>query len=187
MIDEAMAQEAGDGLVAGTEVPAEAHSSTFPPFDSSTFESQIVWLVLSFVALYLLMSRVALPRIATVLEERRDRIADDLDQAAQYKRQTEEAIEAYETALAEARAKAQGIAQETRDRLQEETERQRVSIETRLAEKIADAEKQIAATRDAALQNVRAVAVDVADTIVTRLLGESDRGAAERAVDREIA
>ena len=90
-------------------------------------------------------------------------------------------------ALAEARAKAQGIAQETRDRLQEETERQRVSIEARLAEKIADAEKQIAATRDAALQNVRTVAVDVADTIVTRLLGESDRGAAERAVDRELA
>ena len=187
MIDEVMAQEAGEELVAGTEVPADAHSSTFPPFDSSTFESQIVWLVLSFLALYLLMSRVALPRIATVLEERRDRIADDLDQAAQFKRQTEEAIEAYETALAEARAKAQGIAQETRDRLQEETERQRVAIEARLAEKIADAEKKIAATRDSALQNVRAVAVDVADTIVARLLGESDRSAAERAVDSELA
>lgn len=186
MIDEAMAQEAGE-LTTGTEVPADAHSNSFPPFDSATFESQIVWLVLSFVALYLLMSRVALPRIATVLEERRDRIADDLDQAAQFKRQTEEAIEAYEKALAEARAKAQGIAQETRDRLKDETERQRLDIEARLAEKIADAEKKIATTRDSALQNVRTVAVDVADAIVGRLLGDNDRGAAERAVDRELA
>src|SRR5690606_10104744 len=184
---EAMAQEPGSELIAEIHVPDAAHAGGFPPFDAATFESQIVWLVLSFIALYLLMSRVAMPRIASVLEERRDRIADDLDQAAQFKRQTDEAIEAYETALAEARAKAQGIAQETRDMLNAETEKQRVAIEARLAEKIADAEKKIAATKEAALQNVRAVSVEVADAIVTQLLGEADRAAAERAVDSEIA
>lgn len=184
---EAMAQEPGSELIAEIHVPDAEHAGGFPPFDAATFESQIVWLVLSFIALYLLMSRVALPRIASVLEERRDRIADDLDQAAQFKRQTDEAIEAYETALAEARAKAQGIAQETRDLLNAETEKQRVSIEARLAEKIVDAEQKIAATKDAALQNVRAVSVEVADAIVNQLLGEGDRAAAERAVDSEIA
>ena len=186
MIAEALAQEPGDELIAETHVSGEEHAGGFPPFDSSTFESQIVWLVLSFLALYFLMSRVALPRIATVLEERRDRIADDLDQAAQFKRQTDEAIEAYEKALAEARAKAHEIAQETRDRLHEETERQRLAIEARLAEKISEAEKQIAATKEAALANVRSVAVEVADAIVAQLLGEADRAAAERAVDTEL-
>ncbi|ABS62318.1 H+transporting two-sector ATPase B/B' subunit [Parvibaculum lavamentivorans DS-1] len=187
MIAEAMAQEPGSELISETQVPDAEHAGGFPPFDAASFESQLVWLVLSFAALYLLMSRVALPRIANVLEERRDRIADDLDQAAQFQLQTEEAIGAYEKALAEARAKAQGIAQETRDRLQEETERQRLAIEARLAEKISEAEKQIAATKDAALQNVRAVAVDVADTIVAQLLGDSDRSATERAVDTELS
>src|SRR5690606_15851750 len=151
-----------------------------------TFVPQLVWLVIVFGYLYIMMSRVALPRVATVLEERRDRIADDLDQAEQFKRQTDEAIEAYEKALAEARAKAHEIAQETRDRLHEETERQRLAIEARLAEKIAEAEKQIAATKDAALANVRTVAVDVADAIVAQLLGEADRPEAERAVDTEL-
>ena len=107
-------------------------------------------------------------------------------QAAQFKRQTDEAIEAYEKALAEARAKAHEIAQETRDRLHEETERQRLAIEARLAEKISEAEKQIAATKEAALANVRSVAVDVADAIVVQLLGEADRSASERAVDTEL-
>ncbi|MDP1626754.1 MULTISPECIES: F0F1 ATP synthase subunit B' [Alphaproteobacteria] len=157
-----------------------------PQLEFHTFVPQLVWLVIVFAYLYVMMSRVALPRVATVLEERRDRIADDLDQAAQFQRQTEEAIEAYEKALAEARAKAHDIAQETRDRLHEETERQRLAIEARLAEKIAAAEKQIAATKDAALQNVRAVAVDVADAIIAQLLGDADRSATERAVDTEL-
>ncbi len=157
-----------------------------PQLEFHTFVPQLVWLVIVFGYLYVMMSRVALPRVATVLEERRDRIADDLDQAAQFQRQTEEAIEAYEKALAEARAKAHDIAQETRDRLHEETERQRLAIEARLAEKIAAAEKQIAATKDAALQNVRAVAVDVADAIIAQLLGDADRSATERAVDTEL-
>ncbi|MEQ8379326.1 F0F1 ATP synthase subunit B family protein [Parvibaculum sp.] len=157
-----------------------------PQLEFHTFVPQLVWLVIVFGYLYVMMSRVALPRIATVLEERRDRIADDLDQAEQFKRQTDEAIEAYEKALAEARAKAHEIAQETRDRLHEETERQRLAIEARLAEKIAEAEKQIAATKEAALANVRTVAVDVADAIVAQLLGEADRSAAERAVDTEL-
>ena len=157
-----------------------------PQLAFETFVPQLVWLVITFGFLYLMMARVALPRIATVLEERRDRIADDLDQAEQFKLQTDDAIAAYEKALADARANAHEIAQATRDRLHEETERQRQSIEARLAEKIAAAEKQIAATKEKALGNVRAVAVEVADAVVTELLGNTDRAATERAVDSEL-
>ncbi|MEX0840503.1 MAG: F0F1 ATP synthase subunit B' [Parvibaculum sp.] len=157
-----------------------------PQLAFETFVPQLVWLTIVFGFLYLVLARVALPRIATVLEERRDRIADDLDQAEQFKRQTDEAIAAYEKALAEARANAHEIAQATRDRLHEETERQRKSIEARLAEKIATAEKQIAATKEKALGNVRAVAIEVAEAVVTELLGNTDRAATERAVDSEL-
>ena len=157
-----------------------------PQLAFETFVPQLVWLVITFGFLYLMMARVALPRIATVLEERRDRIADDLDQAEQFKLQTDDAIAAYEKALADARANAHEIAQATRDRLHEETERQRQSIEARLAEKIATAEKQIAATKEKALGNVRAVAIEVADAVVTELLGNTDRAATERAVDSEL-
>lgn len=158
-----------------------------PQLDFSTFSSQLIWLTLVFGVLYLIMRRVALPRIATVIEERRDRIADDLDQAAEFKRQTDEAIEAYETALAQARAKAHAIAQETRDRLHGETERHRRELEAKLNERIVEAEARIASTKQAALANVREVAVDVAGSIVGKLLGEdADRSAAERAVDSEL-
>ncbi|AWY99798.1 MAG: F0F1 ATP synthase subunit B' [Rhodobiaceae bacterium] len=158
-----------------------------PQLDFATFAPQLIWLTLVFGVLYLVMARVALPRIATVIEERRDRIADDLDTAAQLKSDTDDAIASYETALAEARAHAHSIAQETRDRLTAETDAHRADLEGQLAARIADAEKRIDATKTQALTNVRDVAVDVADAITQQLLGDSDRAAAERAVDGELA
>lgn len=164
-----------------------AHETGFPPFNPDSFSSQLIWLAISFGILYLLMSRVALPKIATVLEERHDRIADDLDQAEQFRSQTEEAIAAYEKALGEARDEAHKIAQATRDELQAETDRQRQEVEGELAVKIADAEKRIKSTKDAAMGNVRDIAADVAGSVVTQVLGENaDAAALERAVDAEI-
>src|SRR5262245_61377274 len=137
---------------AQTEHPEGGHGGgTFPPFESSTFATQIVWLAIAFGLLYLLMSRVALPRVATILETRRERIAGDLKAAQQLKADSDRAVEAYETSLAQARAKAQAIAAETRDAVNAETETKRKTIEASLGVKLAAAEKQIAATRDAAL------------------------------------
>lgn len=158
-----------------------------PQLAFETFVPQLVWLAIVFAVLYVLMSRIALPRIASVIEGRRDRIASDLDEAARSKRQTDEAIAAYERALKEARDKAHAIAQETRDKLAAETERQKLDIEAKLAEKIGQAEAAIAATKASALANVRTVAVDVAAAIVGRLLGEdADKATTERAVDAAL-
>lgn len=158
-----------------------------PQLAFETFVPQLVWLAIVFAILYVLMSRIALPRIAAVIEGRRDRITSDLDEAARSKRQTDEAIAAYEKALKEARDKAHAIAQETRDKLAAETERQKLDIEAKLAEKIGQAETAIAATKATALANVRTVAVDVAAAIVGRLLGEdADKATAERAVDAAL-
>jgi F-type H+-transporting ATPase subunit b len=179
-----MAQDSADqGVTTTTGVPQEAHSTGFPPFNAQTFSSQIIWLVIVFAVLYVVMSRIALPRIGKVILDRRDRIARDLEQATSAKEQTDQAILAYEKALAEARAKAHAIAQETRDRLTAETEKQRHDTEAELAGKIAQAEASIAKTKTAALSNIRLVAIDVTGAIVNRLLEDVDRAAAERAVD----
>lgn len=158
-----------------------------PQLALETFAPQLIWLTIVFFVLYALMARVALPRIASVIEGRRARILSDLEQAALSKAQTDDAIAAYEKALAEARAKAHGIAQAKRDELAAETERKRLEIEARLNEKIATAEVAIKATKEKALGNVRAVAIDVAGAIVSQLLGEdADKTATEHAVDAAL-
>lgn len=169
-------------------IPAvETTATNFPPFDVTTFPSQLIWLVVTFGALYLLMSRVALPRIATILEERHDRIADDIEEAGKLKAESEAAAQAYEQALASARSKAHGIATETRDKLAAEADAGRKALEAELTAKLTSAEEKIAATKAAAMANVRDIAVDTAGAIVNGLIGTTPApDAVEKAVDAAV-
>lgn len=166
-------------------VGAEAHAeAAFPPFDPSTFASQLFWLAISFGLLYLLMSRVALPRIATILEERNDRIADDFAEAERLKRETDEAIAAYEQALSEARHHAHSIANEARERMKAESEAERQRAEAELDDRLDAAEARIAAVKTAALADVEAIACDTAEALVEALVGGGVSAAeVKRAVD----
>lgn len=157
---------------AHTEVADAAHGrGPFPPFQSETFASQLLWLALSFVALYLLMSRLALPRLGAIIEARRARIEGDLGEAQRLRTESEAVINAYEKSLSEARGRAQSIANTTRERLVGESEASRKALEAKLNAHLADAEAQISQTKAAAMSNVRDVAVDSASAIVERLVG----------------
>ncbi|HZZ59942.1 MAG TPA: F0F1 ATP synthase subunit B [Roseiarcus sp.] len=158
--------------------------SSFPPFDSSTFPSQIVWLVIAFGFLYWYMSTRALPKIGQVIENRRARIAQDLDDATMMQQKADAAAAAHERTLADARAKAQAMAQAARDRAAADAAAKRRALEDELAARLAEAEKQIAATRVQAMTNVSAIAREAAGAIVERLGGRAtDAKTIARAVD----
>ena len=148
-----------------------AHNNVFPPLDPSTFSSQLIWLAITLGALYFVLSRIALPRIGEVIEERSDRIQRDLDEAERLKNETEEAIASYEQALAEAKGKAHGIAQTNRDKLTAEVEAERAKIDEQLATAAAEAEARITASKAEAMASVSDVAKDTAQSIVSHLLG----------------
>jgi len=154
-----------------TEVP-EGHG-VFPPFDKSTFPSQLVSLSVTFVLLYVLMARVALPRIASILEERRKHVADDLAEAQRFKEQSDAAIVAHEQALADARAHAQTIMDARRQQQAAEAEESRTRLEAQLRKRLAAAEQSIAERRSAAMANVEAIAADSVAAIVERLIGKT--------------
>jgi F-type H+-transporting ATPase subunit b len=162
--------EKGHGTGAHTEADG-GHGGGFPPFESSTFGSQLVSLVIAFVALYLIVSRVALPRVGSVIDARQNAIEGDLAQAQKLKDESDAALKAYETELATARSRAQAIGNETREKLNAAAEAERKKLEDQLTGKLAAAEKQIAATRETAMSNVRGIAADTAGAIVQRLTG----------------
>ncbi len=149
----------------------EGGHGAFPPFQSQTFASQLIWLAIAFVLLYGLMAKLALPRVAAIIEGRRKHIEDDIAEAGALKGKSDEAAAAYEKALADARGRAQAIANETRDRQAAEAETRRKALEDQLNVRLADAEKTIAATKQAAMTNVRGIAEDAARAIVERLTG----------------
>jgi F-type H+-transporting ATPase subunit b len=165
-----------------THASTEAHSEVFPPFDPASFGGQIVWLAITFGALYLLMSRVALPQIGGILETRRARIEGDLAEAERLRKETEKAAAAYEAALADARKNAQSIAEETRASIKADIDNRRADVEGGLNKRIADAEARIASTKAAALSNVDEIAADTAQALVARIAGGATAEEARDAV-----
>jgi F-type H+-transporting ATPase subunit b len=147
----------------------------FPPFESEHFPSQLVWLAISFVLLYALMWKVALPRIGGIMAARGKLISDDLAAAERLKEQSNAAEAAYQKSLADARSRAQGIASATREQQARDSEALHKRLAAQLHERLAAAEQSIAKSRDAAMGNVRSIAADTAAAIVERLIGQRPR------------
>lgn len=150
----------------------EHKSGGLPQLNPADFSPQLIWLALTFVVLYLILARVALPRIGEVLEERRDRVQRDLDAAERFKADTDAALAAYEKALSDARGKASSMAKDMRDKLTAESDKERAQVEGELSAKLTDAEARIAATKTKALQSVNDIAAETASAVVGKLLGE---------------
>jgi F-type H+-transporting ATPase subunit b len=146
-----------------------------------------VSLVVAFVALYLIVSRIALPRVGSLLDERQNAIDGDLTAAQKLKDESDSALKAYESELAAARSRAQAISAETREKLNATSEVERKTLEEQLSLKLAEAEKTIASTRETAMSNVRGIAADAAAAIVQRLTGVLPDGASlDSAVDASL-
>lgn len=142
-----------------------------PQLEAHDWAPQLIWLAITFIGLYIIMAKAVIPRIGGVLEQRRDKIAGDLDQAQKFKNETEKAIEEYEAALAEAKSRAHAIAEEARNKLAAETQNERTKLEAELAERLAAAERSVKQARDDAMGQLRDVAADAAGAIVQELIG----------------
>jgi F-type H+-transporting ATPase subunit b len=156
----------------GAHTEAEGHGKGgFPPFQAETFASQLVSFGIAFVLLYVIVSKLALPRVGGLLAARQGLIDHDLAESQKLKDESDAAIKAYESELASARARAQAIGNETRDQLNAQADAERKALEARLHDKLTAAEAAIATTRQTAMGNVRTIASEAAAAIVQRLTG----------------
>lgn len=151
----------------------EGKKAGLPQLNVNDFAPQLIWLALSFLMLYLLMSKVALPKVGSVIEERAQRIQRDLDEAGRLKSETERAIADYEASLASARTRAGGIAKDIRDKLGAETDVERHRVDAQVAAQVADAEKRITDTKTKAMAEVGQIAAETAEAIIGQLQGKA--------------
>jgi len=179
-----MGSDAQEVHNASAEVPGGSHGdAAFPPFDPVNFTPMLVWLALSFGALYLLMAKVALPRVQEILQSRAHKITNDIAEADAFRVQSEEASAAHDRLIADAKSKALALAQETHARLHAETEAKRLALEAELNTRLAASEAQIVEMKAKAMSNVETIANEAAAAIVSRLTGRpADQAAVARAV-----
>ncbi len=161
--------------------------STFPPFDPATFAPTLFWLFVTFVTLYWLMSRVALPRVSNIIEDRNAIITRDVDQASALQKKAEDAGVAYEAALTKAKANALSIGTDAKNEAAKQAADRRRQVEADMAAKIATAEASIVATKSAAMSNVSAIAADAVTAIIQHLTGTApDANHVAKAVSANI-
>ena len=164
-----------------------ASAAGLPQLDASTYAPQVIWLAITFAVLYVLMAKVALPRIGHVLEERRYKIDQNLKMAESLKGEAEAAAEAYEGALADARARAGTVLSDVREGAARDAAERQAELRARLHADIQEAEAGIAEARDKAVAGIRDVAAEVAHSAAEKLAGETvDAGAVRSAVDAAL-
>ena len=166
-----------------TELAESVTEAGMPQLDFSTFPNQIFWLLVTLVVIYLLLSRVALPRISAILAERSGTISNDLAAAEDFKNKAHEAERAYEKALADARAESNRIADEARAEAQKDLDAAMADADAKIAEQTAEAEAAIAEIRANATDNVAEVARDVARALVAAVGVEASDSAVDAAVN----
>lgn len=165
-----------------TEPTGAAPGPGMPQLDFSTFGNQIFWLLITLVVIYMILSRVALPRISAVLAERQGTITNDIAAAENLKAKAVEAEAAYNKALADARSEANRIIAEAKAEIQADLDRAIATADAQIAAKTAEGEKAIAEIRASALENVTEVAKDTAKEIVAAMGGKADARSVTAAV-----
>ncbi|MEQ6201950.1 F0F1 ATP synthase subunit B' [Sulfitobacter sp. HNIBRBA2951] len=153
---------------------AEASSGGMPQLDFSTWGNQIFWLVLALIAIYLILSRIALPRIAAILAERQGTISNDIAAAEDLQAKAVDAEAAYDKALVDARAEAQRIIAVAKADMQADLDAAIAMADTEIAAKSAESEAAIAEIRAGAVASVKAVAKDTVKEIVSAMGGKAD-------------
>lgn len=158
-----------------------------PQFDPAFFPSQIFWLVVSFIALYWVVARLAVPRVGEVLAQRTRLVQDDIDRAAALKQETDQAIAAYEAAMADARAQAQDHVRAITAEMKAVADKKTAEVNAQVGAQISDADLRIAKAKSDALSGLRTVAADTARDIVAKLAALTpDSGAVDAAVGNAL-
>ena len=155
-----------------------------PQFDPTFFAPQLVWLGITFLALYLLMSRLILPRMTTIFAQREDRIDGNLQRAEALKEEAAQVLASYQKAIADARAQAQGALAKAAAEISAQTAAREADFAKKIADQTAAAEAGIRAAKTKALSDVRGVAAEVAAMMAGKLVGATvDPNAVVQAVD----
>ncbi|WP_068109585.1 F0F1 ATP synthase subunit B' [Tropicimonas marinistellae] len=179
-------EHATDAAHGAADAAHAAEGAGMPQLDFSTFPNQIFWLIVTILAIYFILTKVALPRIASVLAERNGTITNDIAAAEELKLKAVEAEKAYQKALAEARSEAQKIAAEARSAIKDELDVATAKADAEIAAKSAESAARIAEIRDSALASIETVAKDTAGEIVSVLGRPVDAEAVAASVDAQL-
>jgi F-type H+-transporting ATPase subunit b len=181
-----MATESTAAETVGACVNEHGNAIGLPQLCGEWIPNQIFWLLVTLVVIYLVLSKIALPRISAVLADRKSTITNDLAAAEELKQKAVAAEKAYQDALTSARTEAAKIVAQAKAEIQKDLDAATAKADAEIAAKAAESEKSIAEIRDGAAAAVSEVAKDVAAELVAALGQGADAKTVSAAVTARL-
>ena len=164
-----------------------AEKAGMPQLNPSTWFPQIFWLIITFSFLYIIISKIVLPRLSESIEQRNDHISDNIDEARNLKDQAEEQYQEYLKVIAKAKKEAQDLIEKNKKNLQEEFESKKKEIKIKSEEKLQEVEKEINNFKNAAMTSINDIAQQIAKNLVKKVSNVETNEASARAIVDEVS
>ena len=149
-----------------------AESGGMPQLNPEFWISQIVWLILTFGALYIVLSKVILPKISDNLESRRSQILENIEIAEKQREESEEKVKEFEKIILNSKLEAKNLFNEARQKVLEDVDKKRSELEKSIEAEIVSAEKEIQSLNSNSLENIRKIATDTSSDLISQLIGQ---------------
>ena len=149
-----------------------AESGGMPQLNPEFWISQIVWLILTFGALYIVLSKVILPKISDNLESRRSQILENIEIAEKQREESEEKVKEFEKIILNSKLEAKNLFNEARQKVLEDVDKKRSELEKSIEAEIVSAEKEIQSLNSNSLENIKKIATDTSSDLISQLIGQ---------------
>ena len=161
------------GFFTTSEINLLAAEAGMPQLDPTYWASQAFWLVLIFTALYLVLSNLFIPKIKDSIDNRENKIKDDLDEAQKLKNLAEQKLKEYELSIEKAKKEVQKIIFESKNKLNLEIQNKKKKFEKEMETEIESAEKEIKSLKKESLKNISIISEEIASKVIEQISGET--------------
>jgi len=160
------------GFLTASEVNLLAAEAGMPQLDPTYWASQAFWLILIFTALYLALSNLFIPKIKNSIDNRENKIKDDLDEAQKLKNLAEQKLKEYELSIENAKKEVQKIIFESKNKLNLEIQKKKKEFEKEIEIEIKSAEKEIENLKKDSFKSISTISEEMASKVIEQISGE---------------
>ena len=148
-----------------------AESGGMPQLNPEFWISQIFWLTLTFGILYIVLSKLILPKISANLELRKSQIQDNIEAAEKQRKDSESKLKEYDDIIFKSKLEAKNIFKDSREKVIKDINNKKETLENQINEEIKKAEKEIVVVKKSAPEKINKIAIEASSELVKKLIG----------------
>ena len=164
-----------------------AESEGMPQLNPEFWVSQIVWLVITFGVLYLVLSKLILPKISNNLEARKSQILENIETAEKQREESEKKVKEFEKIISDSKIEAKNYFSEARQKVLEDINKKRISLENDIDNEISAVEREINKLKNTSDDKITKIAIETSSDLIKKLIREEVNNSSISAIVEDLS